>query len=120
MTINMFKSQSLFRLSLLLIITLASFFSLASLSDLQIKQLDQQLAENEKRYGVVGQSVLILKNHQPIYRGMQGYANLELDVKVKSQHIFPNYSVAKLFTNVVVFADEHVQATEIFETEVLS
>ena len=29
--------------------------------------LDQQLATNGHRYGIVGQSVFILKNHQPLY-----------------------------------------------------
>lgn len=64
--------------------------------------VDKQLGVNAARYGVVGQSVLILKNHQIIYRGVQGYANLELGVKVKKQHIFPAYSVTKLFTSVLV------------------
>ena len=64
--------------------------------------LDQQLATNSHRYGIVGQSVFILKNHQPLYRGQHGFANLELDVAISNKHIFPSYSVAKLLTSVVV------------------
>ena len=64
--------------------------------------LDQQLVTNSDRYGIVGQSVFILKNHQPLYRGQHGFANLELDVAISNKHIFPSYSVAKLLTSVVV------------------
>jgi len=66
------------------------------------KTLDEQLAKNSKRYGVVGQSVLILKNHQPIYQGQHGFANIELGVAVTNKHLFPSYSVTKLFTSVLI------------------
>lgn len=64
--------------------------------------IDQQLIKNAERYGVVGQSVLVLKNHQMIYQGQQGYANTELDVKLTEKHLFPSYSVTKLFTSVLM------------------
>ncbi len=64
--------------------------------------LDQQLAKNSDRYGVVGQSVLILKNHKPIYRGQHGFANFELGVAMTDKHLFPGYSVTKLFTSVLM------------------
>ncbi|MDP5148954.1 serine hydrolase domain-containing protein [Rheinheimera baltica] len=73
--------------------------------------VDKQLVKNANRFGVVGQSVLILKNHHPIYRGVQGYANKELSVKVTPEHIFPSYSVAKLFTSVLVM--QLVQSGEV-------
>jgi len=64
--------------------------------------LDKQLAKNAERYGVVGQSVLISKNHKPIYRGQHGHANFELDVAITDKHLFPSYSVTKLLTSVLM------------------
>lgn len=78
----------------------------ANLSNAQAAQvqsdIDKQLLKNAERYGVVGQSVLILKNHKPVYRGVQGFANQELNVEVNKDHLFPSYSVAKLFTSVLI------------------
>ena len=65
-------------------------------------KLDQQLIINSNRYGVVGQSVQILRNNQPIYNGIHGFANIELAVPVADKHIYPGYSVTKLFTSVLV------------------
>ena len=64
--------------------------------------LNQQLAINNERYGVVGQSVLILKNHQKFYRGQHGVANIELNVDITEKHIFPSYSITKLLTSVLM------------------
>jgi CubicO group peptidase (beta-lactamase class C family) len=69
--------------------------------DLQAS-LNQQLTINNERYGVVGQSVLILKNHQEIYSGQHGFANIELNVEITEKHIFPSYSITKLLTSVLV------------------
>ncbi|MBO1256732.1 beta-lactamase family protein [Alteromonas sp. 5E99-2] len=66
------------------------------------ESINQQLAKNSERYGVVGQSVLILKNHQHFYQGHHGFANLELGVSVNEKHIFPSYSITKLFTSVLM------------------
>ncbi|MCW8997972.1 MAG: serine hydrolase, partial [Kangiellaceae bacterium] len=71
--------------------------------DASIKaQLDKQLKLNSERYGVVGQSVRILKNNQPIYDGYYGLANIELQVPITDKHIYPSYSVTKLFTSVLM------------------
>lgn len=64
--------------------------------------LDEQLQKNADRYGVVGQSVLILKNHQLLYRGVHGHANIELAVELTEEHLFPSYSVTKLFTSILM------------------
>ena len=66
------------------------------------KALDLQLVKNSERYGVVGQSVVILKNHQPLYKAHHGFANVELDVAINNKHLFPSYSVTKLFTSVLL------------------
>ncbi|WDE13675.1 serine hydrolase domain-containing protein [Thalassomonas haliotis] len=65
-------------------------------------KLDLQLIKNSRRYGIAGQSVLLLKNNQVIYQGLQGFANLELAVPVVEEHIFSAYSVTKLFTSVLM------------------
>ncbi len=72
------------------------------ITDLTKAQLDQQLTLNTQRYGVVGQSVQILKNNKLIYQGKQGFANKELSVSISDKHLFPSYSVTKLFTSVLV------------------
>ncbi len=90
-----------------ILLLLLSFVTLSSQSNAGVKellehQLNQQLADNARRYGVVGQSVLILKNNEIFYKGVHGLANIELDVKVNTQHRFPSYSVTKLITSVLM------------------
>jgi D-alanyl-D-alanine carboxypeptidase len=65
-------------------------------------QLDQQLVKNSKRYGIAGQSVLLLKNNKPFYKGRYGCANVELKVPIYDTHLYPGYSVTKLFTSVMM------------------
>jgi CubicO group peptidase (beta-lactamase class C family) len=93
--------RNLLNLSLILLCHL-SLSVIAEISPQTEAALDNQLFKNSQRYGVVGQSVLILKNHQPVYRGMQGFANFELDVKIDKTHLFPSYSVTKLLTSVLM------------------
>lgn len=88
-------------LILLVLICVSSAEAFAEISPEMQASLDQQLAENSKRYGIVGQSVLILKNNKPLYRGRHGHANFELDVAINDKHLFPSYSVTKLFTSVL-------------------
>lgn len=80
------------------------------ISALTAAKLDQQLILNTERYGVVGQSVQILKNNKLIYNGKYGFANIELSVPIADKHIYPGYSVTKLFTSVLVmhFAEKGI------------
>ena len=73
-----------------------------SIGKKQHANLDAQLLKNSERYGIVGQSILLLKNGKPIYKGRQGFANIELAVPVADNHMYPAYSVAKLFTSVLM------------------
>ena len=66
------------------------------------RALDKQLALNSQRYGVVGQSVVILRNNKPYYEGMHGFSNIEFKVPVERDHRFPSYSVTKLFTSTLI------------------
>lgn len=64
--------------------------------------LDHQLAENAEEYGVAGQAVLILRNGKTIYRGSLGLADRGDRVPVRPGHLFPVFSVSKLFAGVLV------------------
>lgn len=67
-----------------------------------VDQLDRQLIENAERYAVVSQAVNIFKNDQLIYQGIHGSAHVPLAVPAKTSHIYPAFSLAKLFTSVVL------------------
>lgn len=69
------------------------------------KSLNQQLSINNGRYGAYGQSVLILKNHQQFYRGLNEVTNMEINVGIKEKHIFPSYSITKLLTSVLIMQE---------------
>jgi CubicO group peptidase (beta-lactamase class C family) len=88
----------------IVLLFISSFLANAGekISTVKIAQLDQQLKLNTERYGVVGQSVQILKNNKLIYKSKYGFANAELAVPIADKHIYPSYSVTKLFTSVLV------------------
>jgi len=64
--------------------------------------LDRQLAENAERHGIAGQAVLILRNGKTIYRGSHGLADREEKIAVRPDHVFPVFSVSKLFASVLI------------------
>jgi CubicO group peptidase (beta-lactamase class C family) len=94
--------SAFFTTSLLILINCNSANALEKIPLSMHTSLNQQLAINNERYGVVGQSVLILKNHQKFYRGQHGVANIELNVDITEKHIFPSYSITKLLTSVLM------------------
>jgi len=91
----------IFIIVLLIFSQLNTAHALAKTPQSMQASLDQQLAKNAERYGVVGQSVLILKNHQRLYQGQHGFANVELGVAISDKHRFPSYSITKLLTSVL-------------------
>ena len=94
---------SAFFITVLLILSNCnSAYAMEEITPSMNTSLNQQLAKNNERYGVVGQSVLILKNHQQFYRGQHGFANIELNVDITEKHIFPSYSITKLLTSVLM------------------
>lgn len=88
----------------IVVLFIASFSANAGekMSAIKTAQLNQQLKLNTERYGVVGQSVKILKNNKLIYQGRHGFANKALSVAITDKHLFPSYSVTKLFTSALV------------------
>lgn len=95
-------ASTFFTILLLLLANCNSAYALGEVPLSILTSLDQQLAKNSERFGVVGQSVLILKNHQHFYRGQHGVANIELNVDITEKHIFPSYSITKLLTSVLM------------------
>jgi CubicO group peptidase (beta-lactamase class C family) len=91
-----------FIIPLLFLTNCNSSYALEEVTPSMQTLLNQQMAKNNERYGVVGQSVLILKNHQKIFRSQHGAANIELGVDITEKHIFPSYSITKLFTSVLM------------------
>lgn len=85
-----------------MVVPAASAWDQDSISPEVKTALDEQLQLNYERYGTVGQSVVILRNNKPYYAGTQGLSNIELQVPVEQDHLFPGYSVTKLFTSVLV------------------
>lgn len=62
----------------------------------------QQIAANGKRYGVAGQAVLVMHNGKTLYRGSEGLARRESNTPVRVDHVFPVFSVSKLFVSILV------------------
>jgi D-alanyl-D-alanine carboxypeptidase len=81
-------------------ISLAACSTRADTRTLQ-SALDQQLAQNARRYGIAGQAVLILHNGKTVYRGSQGLASRETREPVRPDHLFSVFSVSKLFASVL-------------------
>lgn len=65
--------------------------------------LDRQLALNADQYGVVGQAVLVLRDGDVVFRGSHGVLDRESKQPVRPDQLFPVFSVAKLFTSVLVY-----------------
>ncbi|CAM2066555.1 Serine hydrolase [Sulfidibacter corallicola] len=64
------------------------------------KQVEAYLQKLESRYGIAGQSVAILVDGTMVDSVWRGYANLEFEIPVDAETVFPVYSIAKLFANV--------------------
>jgi D-alanyl-D-alanine carboxypeptidase len=64
--------------------------------------LDRKLAENAEEHGIAAQSVLVLRNGKTIYRGSHGLADRERKIPVRPDHLFPVFSVSKLFASVLI------------------
>jgi len=65
-------------------------------------RIKDYLAFTEERYGIIGQSVAVLKNGKIIYSGASGLASLELNVKTSDKTVYMLFSVSKLFVNVSI------------------
>ena len=87
------------KFTFILLIGLAAslcFFNNSSGQNLE-KQFDEVLRDQNFENSP-GFAILIAKDNQVIYRKAFGFANLELDVKLRPEHIFRIGSITKQFT----------------------
>ncbi|MBB3228102.1 CubicO group peptidase (beta-lactamase class C family) [Luteibacter sp. Sphag1AF] len=61
-----------------------------------------QVRNNEQRYGIEGQAVLIIHNGKVLFRQADGYADRPTHRPVMTDTIFETFSVAKLFASTLV------------------
>jgi len=92
----------------LFIITLINISTIQFLSaqDFLPKKTQDRIIDylefNEERYGIVGQSVAVLKNGKFIYSEAHGLASLELNVEATDKTVYMLFSISKLFVNVTI------------------
>lgn len=65
-------------------------------------RIKDYLEHTEARYGIVGQSVAIVKNGALVYSDARGLASLELNVDATDKTVYPVFSVAKVFVHVTI------------------
>lgn len=65
-------------------------------------QLDAQLDANASRYGIPGQSVLVMRNGEVIYRNQTGLADIQTQRAVRPDDVYAVYSVSKLFVSTLI------------------
>lgn len=64
--------------------------------------LSRQMRLNQQRYGIAGQALLVAHNGKVIFRGATGYANLQSRERLTVDHVFPVYSLSKLFVSTLI------------------
>ncbi len=69
----------------------------SALTNAQKNLLDAKLDAALKLYGIVGQSIAILKNGQLVYKRSIGLDNIKQGTKVNNDTVYSIYSVTKLF-----------------------
>ncbi|WP_231583393.1 serine hydrolase domain-containing protein [Luteimonas sp. FCS-9] len=74
----------------------------ASADDALAPALRAQLETNRQRYGIAGQAVLVARNGQVLFRGVDGEADTDTHAPVTEATVFAGYSLAKLFASTLV------------------
>jgi CubicO group peptidase (beta-lactamase class C family) len=62
----------------------------------------RQLEINRQQYGIAGQALLVARDGRVLFRGVDGEADVDTHERVTAEHIFPVYSLSKLFVSVLV------------------
>ena len=75
--------------------------------------IDRYLDAARQQYGIVGYSLVVLRNGKAIHAQSAGQASIELDVPVTGETVFQVFSVAKLFVHVAVMQLHEVGAVEL-------
>ena len=72
-------------------------------TDHRSEKMDRYLQETMHRYGVVGMSVIVLENGEPVFKHAYGLASKELNVPASLDTVYQISSITKLFTNMVIY-----------------
>jgi len=64
--------------------------------------LTGQLQTNRQRYGIAGQALLVARDGQVLFRGVDGEADLSRGTPVRTDSVFPMYSLSKLFASTLL------------------
>ncbi len=83
---------------LTIILFLLTIFNLKSAYSQQFNEQFDEIFSEYNFENSPGYAVLVAKNNEVLYRKAFGYADLELDVKLKPEHVFRIGSITKQFT----------------------
>ncbi len=72
------------------------------LTDETRDRIELHLKVVEAEYGIVGQSLAILKNGTLVYTGARGLSSIELNVEATDKTVYQVFSLAKLFVHVTL------------------
>ncbi|MCJ8294368.1 MAG: beta-lactamase family protein [Colwellia sp.] len=73
--------------------------SAGSISQNTKNQLTHHLEKAQKRHGIFGQSLAVLKNGKLVYLGATGKANIEFNIPATPETIYTIFSATKLFVS---------------------
>jgi CubicO group peptidase (beta-lactamase class C family) len=73
--------------------------SAESISQNTKSELTHHLDKAQKRHGIFGQSLAVLKNGKLVYLGATGKANIEFNIPATPETIYTIYSATKLFVS---------------------
>lgn len=74
----------------------------ASAADSLSQSLTRQMEVNRQRYGIAGQALLVAHNGRVLFRGADGEADVETHEQLTADHVFPGYSLSKLFVSTLI------------------
>ncbi|WP_242107664.1 serine hydrolase domain-containing protein [Luteimonas aquatica] len=66
------------------------------------QRMQAAMQANRERYGIAGQAVMVVHNGQVLFRGADGQADVEAGKRLTPGHVFPVYSLSKLFVSTLV------------------
>src|SRR5262249_38777507 len=62
----------------------------------------RQMAVDQQRHGIAGEALLVMRDDQVLFRGADGFADVDTHDPMTPDHVFPVYSLAKLFVSTLV------------------
>ena len=96
-----FSSLSAPFAAMLLALSIASPVLARSDDDLS-QRLQVLLQPNRQRYGIAGQALLVMHDGKLLFRGVDGEANIDTHTPIKTDSVFPAFSISKLFVSTLI------------------